>query len=57
MRAWLFREFFAILWFTKALLDPHIKWRTGIYKLNWGGVAQQIDANSIQSIGDIKTKL
>jgi len=49
--AWLFREVFAILWFSRALLDPQIRWRTGTYKLQWGGRALQVEPE------DIKTKL
>lgn len=47
MSAWLFREVFAILWFGKALLDPKIRWRTGTYKLKWGGIASQVVDNSL----------
>lgn len=54
--AWLFREFFAILWFAKALLDPQIKWRTGTYRLKWGGQALQIESPP-PATGDLKTKL
>jgi len=40
--AWVFRESVAFLWFAKALIDPQIRWRTGIYKLEWGGIARQV---------------
>jgi len=40
--AWVFRETTALLVFFKALLDPDIKWRTGTYRLKWGGIAEEI---------------
>ena len=40
--AWLFREVTASLLFVKALWDPEIRWRTGTYKLKWGGIAEEI---------------
>ncbi|RWS07297.1 ceramide glucosyltransferase-like protein [Dinothrombium tinctorium] len=40
--AWLFRETFAYVLFSRALLYPEIKWRTGTYRLKWGGTAEEI---------------
>ncbi|XP_015789939.1 ceramide glucosyltransferase [Tetranychus urticae] len=40
--AWCFREFTAVIVFLKALWDPEIKWRTGTYKLKWGGLAEEV---------------
>ena len=40
--AWLFRESTALLVFLKALCDPDIQWRTGTYRLRWGGVAEEV---------------
>ena len=40
--AWIFRESTALLVFLKALWDPDIQWRTGTYRLKWGGIAEEI---------------
>lgn len=40
--AWFFRELVALVWYVKALHDPEIRWRTGCYKLKWGGVAEEV---------------
>lgn len=40
--AWIYRESSALLLFLRALWDPDIKWRTGTYRLKWGGLAQEI---------------
>jgi ceramide glucosyltransferase len=40
--AWSFRELTALLVFLKALWDPDIRWRTGTYRLKWGGIAEEI---------------
>ncbi|GAB6031668.1 Ceramide glucosyltransferase [Chamberlinius hualienensis] len=34
---WMLRESCALFFFCKALFDPTIRWRTGTYKLKWGG--------------------
>ncbi|XP_017489025.1 PREDICTED: ceramide glucosyltransferase-B-like [Rhagoletis zephyria] len=47
--AWLLRELFALILFARALWEPDIRWRTGTYKLKWGGVAEEIS--------EIKSKL
>lgn len=51
--AWVFRELTASLLFFKALWDPKIHWRTGTYKLKWGGIAEEIkkeDSNNNSNI-------
>jgi len=40
--SWLFREFTSLPLFLRALFNPTISWRTGTYKLKWGGVAMQL---------------
>jgi len=40
--SWLFREFTSLPLFLRALFNPTISWRTGTYKLKWGGVAVQL---------------
>ncbi|KAH9517963.1 hypothetical protein DERF_008574 [Dermatophagoides farinae] len=40
--AWLLRELFALVLFTRALWEPDIRWRTGTYKLKWGGIAEEV---------------
>ncbi|TKR88650.1 hypothetical protein L596_012858 [Steinernema carpocapsae] len=37
LRGWLYREGGAFLTYLRALLDPDIVWRSGTYRLNWGG--------------------
>lgn len=39
---WLFRECSGPYLFLHALLDPSIKWRSRVFRLAWGGVAQEI---------------
>lgn len=39
---WLFRECSSPYLFLHALWDPAIKWRSRIYKLAWGGLAQEL---------------
>lgn len=38
---WLFRECSGPYLFLHALLDPEIKWRSRVFRLAWGGVAQE----------------
>lgn len=40
--AWLLRELFALILFTRALWEPTIRWRTATYKLKWGGIAEEV---------------
>jgi ceramide glucosyltransferase len=40
--AWMLRECCALLLFIRALWEPDIKWRTGTFKLKWGGIAQEV---------------
>ncbi|XP_054161394.1 ceramide glucosyltransferase-B-like isoform X2 [Oppia nitens] len=40
--AWMLRECCALLLFIRALWEPDIKWRTGTFKLKWGGVAHEV---------------
>lgn len=44
--AWLFRECSALLVFVRALFNPDIKWRTGTYRLRWGGYAEEVKVHS-----------
>lgn len=44
--AWIYRESSALILFLRALWDPDIKWRTGTYRLKWGGLAQEISSSS-----------
>ncbi|KAB0800941.1 hypothetical protein PPYR_05295 [Photinus pyralis] len=39
---WLFRECSGPYLFLHALFNPTIRWRTRVYKLAWGGIAQEI---------------
>lgn len=39
---WLFRECSGPYLFLHAILDPSIKWRSRVFKLAWGGIAQEI---------------
>ena len=41
--AWAFRSFAAPYVFAGALRDPVIRWRTGLYRLQWGGTIQEVD--------------
>ncbi|XP_076353090.1 ceramide glucosyltransferase-like isoform X1 [Tachypleus tridentatus] len=40
--AWIFRESSALYLYLKALFDPTIRWRTGTYRLRWGGIVEEI---------------
>jgi hypothetical protein len=31
----------------RALFDPDIKWRTGTYRLKWGGVVEEVKKTKI----------
>ena len=39
---WLFRELSAPILFLNALSQPKIRWRTGVYRLRWGGIAEEL---------------
>lgn len=40
--AWLIRECTALIIFFKALANPKVTWRSRIFKLKWGGYAEEI---------------
>lgn len=40
--AWAFRECSAVYLFLKAVWNPQIRWRTGTYKIRWGGIAEEV---------------
>lgn len=40
--AWLIRECTALIIFLKAILNPKVTWRSRIFKLKWGGYAEEI---------------
>lgn len=40
--AWLIRECTALIIFLKALSNPKVTWRSRIFKLKWGGYAEEI---------------
>lgn len=40
--AWLIRECTALLIFTKALASPEVTWRSKIFRLKWGGFAEEV---------------
>ena len=42
--AWLFREFSVLYLFSKAISTNKVTWRTGAYRLEWGGTASAADA-------------
>jgi len=41
--AWFLRELTAPFLFINALCRPSIRWRTGMYRLKWGGVVEEVD--------------
>ncbi|XP_037949622.1 ceramide glucosyltransferase-like [Teleopsis dalmanni] len=43
---WLFRELSGPYLFLNALWSPAIRWRTRTYKLQWGGIAYELPANT-----------
>lgn len=43
---WLFRELSGPYLFFCALWNPAIRWRTRVYKLDWGGVANEISTST-----------
>ncbi|XP_055385528.1 ceramide glucosyltransferase [Condylostylus longicornis] len=42
---WIFREISGPYLFFNALYDPAIRWRTRLYKLQWGGIAYELQEN------------
>lgn len=42
---WLLRELSGPYLFISSLWNPSIKWRTRLYKLDWGGVAYELSSN------------
>lgn len=44
--AWTFRECGALYLFFHALWDPTIRWRTGLYRLRWGGTVEVVKPKS-----------
>lgn len=43
---WLFREISGPYLFFCALWNPAIRWRTRVYKLDWGGVANELNTST-----------
>lgn len=41
--AWIFREFSVLYLFMKAISTNKVTWRTGAYRLEWGGTASAAD--------------
>lgn len=50
--AWLVREFTALFVFLKALSNPLVVWRSRVFKLRWGGYAEELNSRE-----QIKLKL
>lgn len=46
MIGWLFREISGPYLLLNALWNPSIRWRTRIYKLAWGGIAQELTSKT-----------
>jgi ceramide glucosyltransferase len=44
--SWLYREMTALPTFLRALFNQTVIWRTGTYRLKWGGVAEEIKKQS-----------
>ncbi|EEC00850.1 ceramide glucosyltransferase, putative [Ixodes scapularis] len=44
--AWTFRECGALYLYLNALWDPTIRWRTGLYRLRWGGTVEVVKPKS-----------
>lgn len=42
LSAWLLRECTALLVFLEALFDPKVRWRSRVFRLKWGGYAEEI---------------
>jgi len=42
--AWIFREFSVLYLFMKAISTNKVTWRTGAYRLEWGGTATAADS-------------
>ncbi|XP_002740179.1 ceramide glucosyltransferase-like [Saccoglossus kowalevskii] len=40
--AWITREVLTIFAYVEALLDPNIRWRTGTFRMKWGGKAVEV---------------
>ncbi|XP_055334469.1 ceramide glucosyltransferase-B-like [Paramacrobiotus metropolitanus] len=40
--SWIFREATCFLMFAKAILNPRIQWKSGFYRLKWGGHAELV---------------
>jgi len=40
---WIFREFSVLYLFMKAISTNKVTWRTGAYRLEWGGTASAAD--------------
>lgn len=47
--AWLIRECTALIIFLKALSNPKVTWRSRIFKLKWGGHAEEIFPGEIEN--------
>uniref|UniRef100_A0A914W7F0 ceramide glucosyltransferase n=1 Tax=Plectus sambesii TaxID=2011161 RepID=A0A914W7F0_9BILA len=39
---WLYRELSALPIYIKALWEPRIRWRAGLFKLRWGGLIEEV---------------
>lgn len=50
--AWMIRESTAFLLYVKALANPEIRWRSRIFKLRWGGYAEELNISDPIDIND-----
>lgn len=55
--AWLLRETYAPILFLRAIWNPKIQWRHGVFKLRWGGVIEELPTPAPPVDDAVKVKL
>ena len=48
--SWMYRETICLYLFIQAAINPTVQWRHGVYRLKWGGLAEEISKTKPDTI-------